>query len=1187
MGKLQKPSRCRTQILIVLLVSGAACAAANGAVTLLGSQYQPDNVLPEYQCIWKDSNYPTSCGYSVPGENVHVYLRNDGSSPVTVNDVTLSGYSLKDSLHRYYDAAKRIAYGIYFPPALPPAQLQALIDAGEPVWYKADPNPIPPGGTAQVVVRLRYASIAPTISVGVNTSGGNLTASIAAETAPPQLANVSFSPNLAKVYLHWRRSGGAAPATIKMDGNDVTSLATTAGDATVGFAASVLQLTQPLSPASFHVFKGEYTDGKTACGGLRAFVNKFIYSTWATKPLPDNDFPACRAWIDDAANHGVNAATVQADGGLADFIGTSQGQQYMAEHDYGLIIDTVGQYNCNNPLLWFIRDEPDCADSRVAGGNIGVLAMSGIEEGEALRSANPLTPTTINIDGTYRPYNYFNYGQVPDVFMVDPYYQPRLRDAFWYHNPQWIPLYEKATYIHAVTKAAGLACEPNPLHVILYSCEWHADSGAVFPFPTPESKRIEVYYALASGAKGFSYWWYKPGGHSNGMGDGSPAAEALWKEIGVLGNEIKTASPLLVNSHPVTLDAQPSTGVWVRSLAVGTDTLILLVVNDQYHNTETACVYTPVSNATVTVNLPSWMQSASAFEIAAHEIGNVVTQINGSQMQLNLGTVDLTRMIVLTKNAQLRATIQERYDTLVRPGLCIFAPDVCARNGPPKITQQPLTTTVCSGAPAKLAVTAVGTGPFAYQWQMNLLNLTNTGHYSGVATSTLSISPADSGDTGSYRCVVTNSFGTTESDPANLTAIACDLRCLQNLGFENGFVSGVGSGWTKYTTEGTIACSDATTEKHSGAHSQAIYSPGKYNGGGVFQQFATTPNQPYTVKAWFKCKSNDGNSGNMEGLFGVDPFGGINPNSTNITWSSKPYLDWSQDERTVIAQGNFITLFLLGHATRAAKPGYVFFDDILLSPGAPTDGVPQVFSQGSIRWKWTDLGMETGYRVRDSGGVDKSGLLPADSAQWTESTGLVANTQYSRRIHAINDCGESDPSDGQTAWTLSVPPEAGSITPSNSSPEINDEIVWTAVGGFGAGSVQYYRYAWDQSPTHDWTGAETQWASGTISTTLTASGTWYLHVQGYNASNIPNGTYDYEIGIGTTIPPDLDKDHDVDLADFDLFQPCVSGPAMPPTSECLDRDFDGDGDADQEDFGILQRCYSGEDNPADPSCMGL
>ena len=101
------------------------------------------------------------------------------------------------------------------------------------------------------------------------------------------------------------------------------------------------------------------------------------------------------------------------------------------------------------------------------------------------------------------------------------------------------------------------------------------------------------------------------------------------------------------------------------------------------------------------------------------------------------------------------------------------------------------------------------------------------------------------------------------------------------------------------------------------------------------------------------------------------------------------------------------------------------------------------------------------------------------------------------------------------------------------------------------GTVQYYRYAWDQSPTHEWTGLEPQWSSGTITTPPTAAGTWYLHVQGYNGQNVPNGTYDYDINIGGVgVAADLDCDGDVDQADFARFDLCVSGPGIPYTGDC-------------------------------------
>ena len=115
----------------------------------------------------------------------------------------------------------------------------------------------------------------------------------------------------------------------------------------------------------------------------------------------------------------------------------------------------------------------------------------------------------------------------------------------------------------------------------------------------------------------------------------------------------------------------PSTNVWARALASGTDAIILIAVNDNiYMNTSGGRQYTPVTNATVTCTLPSWMQSPAllAFEVSAGGINDVSTSSNGNQLQVNLGTLNLTRLIVLTTSSQLWTSVQQRYDALVRPG---------------------------------------------------------------------------------------------------------------------------------------------------------------------------------------------------------------------------------------------------------------------------------------------------------------------------------------------------------------------------------------------------------------------------------------------------------------------------------------------------------------------------------------
>lgn len=73
--------------------------------------------------------------------------------------------------------------------------------------------------------------------------------------------------------------------------------------------------------------------------------------------------------------------------------------------------------------------------------------------------------------------------------------------------------------------------------------------------------------------------------------------------------------------------------------------------------------------------------------------------------------------------------------------------------------------------------------------------------------------------------------------------------------------------------------------------------------------------------------------------------------------------------------------------------------------------------------------------------------------------------------------------------------------------------------------------------------------------------------------------------VDLTTAADFDRDRYVDLADFQAFEECASGPAIPVASSCQSADLDADGDVDQADFGSFQRCYSGESNAADPFCV--
>ena len=190
-----------------------------------------------------------------------------------------------------------------------------------------------------------------------------------------------------------------------------------------------------------------------------------------------------------------------------------------------------------------------------------------------------------------------------------------------------------------------------------------------------------------------------------------------------------------------------------------------------------------------------------------------------------------------------------------------------------------------------------------------------------------------------------------------------------------------------------------------------------------------------------------------------------------------------------------------------------------VAPGS-TESAGSAGNQDSQNW----------YRVGDVGcQLYRNGTLLSGWGTDTSfnDTGLVANTPYTYTLEARDNStgirGNWHNFTGQQgstlSWTLSVPPDAGSVA---SSPTTNvlagQNVTWTAVNGFGAGLVQYYRYAWDTLASHTWTDTEPQWLAGTLSTTPTSGGTWYLHIKGYNGGDVGNGTFDYAVSVISAAP---------------------------------------------------------------------
>jgi hypothetical protein len=114
----------------------------------------------------------------------------------------------------------------------------------------------------------------------------------------------------------------------------------------------------------------------------------------------------------------------------------------------------------------------------------------------------------------------------------------------------------------------------------------------------------------------------------------------------------------------VDLATRSSKFLWVKTLLSGNDTLEVVTVNENVACDRLGTVVRPCQNAQASVTLPTWLAPKDAFEVTPDGVKDVSWKRDGGNVDLSLGTVQISSFVIVTADPGLRAQLQDRYQKM-------------------------------------------------------------------------------------------------------------------------------------------------------------------------------------------------------------------------------------------------------------------------------------------------------------------------------------------------------------------------------------------------------------------------------------------------------------------------------------------------------------------------------------------
>jgi hypothetical protein len=618
-------------VMVLMSMAGLTPAeegSGGGGLRVDYAWFCPDKPLP-YKYRWWEGFGEFWPEHSVQAGSFHVYLANGSDDSVRVSRMYLND-----------------------------TPLERLHDDLRVGWWRTMPNPIPAGGMAEVIVRLKHPLEGGSAVLRLDSDRGPVTCEVRLNGPRIEIGYVSFSPDLDRVYLYVEKYTDD-PITLTrtwLNGREVTA-ATTFHPAYFFRSLSLVEiaLDRPLREGDRPILKVAAMGGEVAETKVRAWPSDFF--TLGAFGLVDS--------MDTYPDFHLNTSLT--------FAGDIH--RYYLEQlvEYGYQALPGGDDNANyyydtkdieSVQAYFFFDEPDGKDhpgnlpakSEVAKfrrlkemDGLGSMALLMEEYAERVRYVAPDKGTFMIINQTYKPDNYFMYGKIPDIPAPDIYPHTTGEDPYT---------------IYQMMNAARLASMPRPFYSVPDFVQQAFSRYYWERTVDVEELDLRVLYSVAAGAKGLIWYCF------DGSLQWTPEVETRMKE---LNGRLEIAGPVLEIGHPVPDEWGTAGGgkLMVRTLLCGPETLVVTLINTNYQATAEGFSYEAIPDATVRVTLPPDTEIAHCF--AAHTDTSVSFpfQVDGNELVIEAGRVETGGFLICTGDAELEASLRGRWDTLVAHRLAV------------------------------------------------------------------------------------------------------------------------------------------------------------------------------------------------------------------------------------------------------------------------------------------------------------------------------------------------------------------------------------------------------------------------------------------------------------------------------------------------------------------------------------